>query len=107
MRGYMGDLKKEIVNAIELINATTELFYQDKKEQGYDKLGLTLSELIPVINQIIEYKGQNNSIDVNEAKLVELLSNAMNAMEKKDVILLSDILKYELIDTLDRVIISL
>lgn len=69
----MGSLIREIE---EVVNA----FYQRKDKEGYEKLNGVLGKLMQVNNPL----------------LVEKLMLALSALEKRDTVLLADILNYEI-----------
>lgn len=99
----MDILKKKIVIAKQSIDETTDLFYQNKTNEGYKRFEDTITVLTDTINNIFEYKNQGYDIGIEEPHLVEVLTNAMNAMEEKDALLLSDILNYELKELFEQV----
>lgn len=99
----MRDLKDKLEESIQSIGITTELFYQQKIEQGYKQLEYTIAILIDTTNSIFKYKAENHDILIDEKQLVQVLADAMEAMEVKDTVLLSDILQYELIELLDKI----
>lgn len=102
---------KEITSILEgsilMIEKTTELFYQQKIEEGYKELNHTLIMLTDTVNHIFNYKAEGNDIGVEEDYLVQVLTEAMKALEMKDVILLSDILQYDLKELLEKVLFSI
>ncbi|ROR31544.1 hypothetical protein EDD66_101161 [Mobilisporobacter senegalensis] len=100
----MRELKDIIKESIQSINQTTELFYQQKTKEGYEQLENTLILLSNTMNSVFSYIKEGNDIGINENELVQLLSDAMNAMEKKDIILLSDILQYELKELFENIL---
>lgn len=89
------------LEAISEIEENTLLFYQQKNKEGFTKLDGTLAKLIETISTI---QGSNlNNID--EKKLNEILSNAMNAIAAEDTILLSDILYFDLKPIFEKVVV--
>jgi hypothetical protein len=88
--------KKEIAEIIKKIEQTTEAFYQQRNEEGYKNLESLLNSMSVLFKQISTYKSEGIELDIDEARLNNILNDAMNALERADNILLSDILKYEL-----------
>lgn len=84
------------MEAMQAIEETTTLFYQQKNQEGYQLLNHTLTVLIQVVNEIFTIKQENNTIDIDEQKLNLVLGDAMVAIEQKDTILLSDLLNFDL-----------
>jgi hypothetical protein len=91
----MIEIAERINRILEEIAQVTDMLYQQKLNEGYEKLNGTLTNLINVTEKIFEYK-QHNSITFDENKFIGGLSQAMNAMELKDSVLLADILLFEI-----------
>lgn len=95
--------KKEfIVDIIKDIDVVTDLFYQDKENQGYHELTLLLTKLNSFIEFLISEKDTIEK--TRQDKLLRVMMQAMNAMEEKDIVLLSDVLQYELKEQLEDMI---
>lgn len=92
----MINLKNAIQDALQAIEQTTTLFYQQKNSEGYQQLNQTLNLLMQAVNMIITSKINGNQINIDEQKLNIVLGRAMTAIEQGDTILLSDILVFEL-----------
>lgn len=92
----------EMINQVTTgISQVTESFYQGKDNEGYLKLNGVISDLMSLIEKMIEYKGSEES--QGEEQLMQTVTEAMNALEQKDTILLSDILQYDLADQLQSI----
>lgn len=91
MEGIKGSIKQ----IIEEIDEITNYLYQQKQTEGYEKLNTVLVKIMNVIDEIFQYK-VNNEIQFDEKQFLAKLTEAMAAMEKKDMVLLSDILDYEI-----------
>lgn len=87
---------EKLKNAIESIDEVTVLFYQQKILEGHNKYQETLTRITLAIDCIFEYMNKVNEKGIDESEIINILYKAMNAMERKDTILLSDILRYEL-----------
>lgn len=92
----MESVKILLEDSILSIENTTELFYQQKSEEGYQLLDDTLQILIRLVNKIAQVKSEDKEVPIDEGILTSVLTEAMKAMESKDEVLLSDILEYEL-----------
>ena len=103
----MEEIKIEITDIIKSIDETTTDFYQQKTDEGYKSLDITLELLILGINHILEYNSENNGIKIDEQQLNNLLTEAMKAIESKDVILLSDILQYDIKELFEDILKTL
>jgi hypothetical protein len=78
----------------EIVDVTDEL-YQEKLNQGYNKLNNTLSNIINLADELFALS-KENKIEFNEQRFLGNLTNAMKAMEEKDTVLLADILVYDI-----------
>ncbi len=78
----------------EIVEATDDL-YQEKLNQGYQKLNNTLGNIMNLAEELFAL-AQQNQIVFDEQRYLSDLNNAMQAMEDKDSVLLSDILVYDL-----------
>ena len=96
----MDTLQKSLDIAIERIDENTKLFYQNKTQIGYKELDETLRLIGIFIDEYLKYQEDLGVDKTDETKLIEILSNAMNALEQQDGLLLSDILQYELMEML-------
>lgn len=93
----------EIDRAINEIKAVTDAFYKQDTAAGYRSLERGLGAIDNAVNAIFEYKKQNNKAEIDTDIITATLKNAMEAIEKKDSILLSDILNYELTEQLEEI----
>lgn len=89
----MSALEQKLKQTIDSIEETTTLFYQKKTDDGYQRLQATLEEIVGCVDQL--YKQEDNKTNHSD-KILNILSTAMTALENKDTILLSDILRYDL-----------
>lgn len=103
----MEDLKNMLNESIQSIERTTDIFYQQKNKQGYKELENTLALLTQTMNEIFTYKLEGHEVGIDENQLIQVLTEAMKAIEVKDTVLLSDILQYELKELFNKVLMSL
>lgn len=98
----MNMVRSKIDETIRIIDDNTDLFYQNKIDEGYKYLDKTLIKISDIIEEVIEYQKQSGE-DIHGEKIVGILTEAMKALEKKDALLLADILQYELKEILEEV----
>ncbi len=91
----MDDIKQCLQEAIKSIEDTTGSFYQNRISEGYKKLEYTLGALDDLMYKIAAFRQQGNDIRIDDNRMNQILMEAMKALETKDVVLLSDILEYE------------
>lgn len=94
----MNNLKETLSTVIVNIEEVTDLFYKQKNNEGYTRLNSVLINMTNTVEQLFAYKLENNNVNIDENKLILTLTDAMHAMEKKDTVLLADILQYEIIE---------
>lgn len=98
----MSIIKGKIDDAIQVIDFNTDLFYQNHIDEGYKHLDNTLVKISAAIEEVIRYQSDSGQ-DVQGERVVEILTEAMKALEKKDALLLADILQYDLKEILENV----
>lgn len=94
--------RKFVLDASTAIADNTALFYQQKQKDAYDMLDSTLALLVQATNKVLDSQLESNELIIDQGKLNEILSSAMNAIEDGDTILLSDILYFDLKPLLDQ-----
>lgn len=92
----MENLKLDIVKALESIEGTTILFYKQDENKGFQMLEETVIKLAKAIEGILLFNSKNNSQIIGDEMLNKALTDLTNAIEVRDVILISDILEYEI-----------
>lgn len=97
----MEHLKEQIQNTVRRINEVTELLYQKKNNEAFSRFDDVLLMLASLAEEIFS---ANEVVSEEKASFLKLLKEAMNAMENKDFILLSDILQYDIIELLENII---
>ncbi len=100
----MSQESKVIENTIAVIRETTELFYQQKTKEAYAKMQDTLTCIVQVVDTLHEYKCANEDFGLEETRIAASLTDAMNAMEAGDTVLLADILEYDFIEYLQELL---
>lgn len=98
------EIKKELQLALDHINKVTDSLYKQDVKNGYLQLNDAIGVITTAINSIFEYKKNNVDFVIDEKKIVETFSEALNAMENKDTILLADILQYEVSEQFNHIL---
>lgn len=98
------DLKTQMEQIMQQIDHVTELFYQQKEQEGYSALNDLLSNLATSIDVLYQYKQQHEEIAFDEQEFQAALVDAMNALEEKDTVLLADVLKYDIYEKYEAVV---
>lgn len=98
----MGQEKTVVQNTVKTVRETTELFYQQKTQEGYVKMQDTLNSILNAVDTLHAYKVSHEEFPLEEQRLVNALTDAMNAMEEADTVLLADILEYDFAEYLQE-----
>ena len=96
--------KAILEQANEEITKVTELLYQQKDQEGYALLNKTLATIAQAIEVIFAWQHEQQMDESTQQEMVDVLTQAMQAMEQKDTVLLADILKYELLERFEVIL---
>lgn len=83
----------------ELVKAISELFYQQKHQEALAVMPDLLDGIMNLTNMLA---GKEGVTEESKNELVKVMGDSLMAMEKKDYVLLADVLQYDMIETLDR-----
>lgn len=89
-------------NSIKSIQRITTIIYQQKYQDGMKEARTLLDELVILSSILFVRNKEENTLEFEQDKFLAILLSAMNALEAKDEVLFADILKYELIDFLQK-----
>lgn len=87
----------------EEIGLLTDQFYQQKYNAGYQKL-VPVIDMLTKIADYLEEQPSTSELHDKKERLNSVLQAAVSAMDRKDTILLADILKYDVCDFLNELI---
>lgn len=99
----MKDLKKEIETVINDLDSIVEMFYQQKVQEAYSELNTALGKIMEITEVVQNYTAQNSDKEINMDILLNVLKETLSAMEERDVVLVADVLKYEVIEKLNDI----
>lgn len=99
----MKDLKKEIETVINDLDSIVEMFYQQKVQEAYSELNTALGKIMEITEVVQNYAAQNSDKEINMDILLNALKETLSAMEERDVVLVADVLKYEVIEKLNDI----
>lgn len=83
---------EKVIGELEIIS---DYLYQQKPDKGYEYLNNTLGQIVNIVDQLYILV-QEQDLEYDTQRLLNGLTAAMEAMEAKDEVLLSDILVYEI-----------
>lgn len=86
----------QIKDIVEQISGVSNLFYQNKINEGYKELEKLLADFSLLLDGLY----QRGILSMEDTIVLDILRNTMSAMEQGDSLLVADILEYELKDVL-------
>lgn len=94
--------RKLIEGLKQKIELTADFFYKQKSFGGYQVLISVIDDLMVLASEL---KASNDNVEVLSLhqELAEKLQEITEAMEQKDTILIADMMKYDIIELLDKV----
>lgn len=95
-------MKNRITVILEEIERISNLIYQQKQADAIQFFAILLNELTIITEQLFSMKNQGILNNFNEQNYLKNLTEAMNALESGDVVLLADILKYDLTEQFEE-----
>lgn len=90
------ELKQALQLSLEKIEEVTDLLYQQKEHDAYVLLNDTLLVISDTMQLLFTWYTENSVDSSSQQEMVQILTQAMEAMESKDTVMLADTLKYEL-----------
>lgn len=91
--------QKEIIEStIEDIKDTVDLFYQQKDAEALKKFEVVIGGIMNSMDALVEYRNDNESFEFEEERISNTLTEAMNALQDGDLVLLADILQYDFLE---------
>lgn len=98
----MSQEKELIIETIDDIRGTVELFYQQKQKEALGRLEATIGKITIAVDTLFAYKGANDGFEMDEEKLRDSLKECMGALEESDFILMADILQYDFAEYMEK-----
>lgn len=100
----MSEEKQQITDTIDKVQEVVDLFYQQKDSEAFEKFTAALDSMSIAINNLAVYKSLNETFELDEEKLCDILKEAMNALESQDRVLMADILQYDFIEYINELL---
>ena len=90
--------KKMVSEVLDELRGNVELFYQQKTGEALRQFEGMLGKMLTVIDGFFACKQEQEDFPLDEEKLQSTLTEAMQALEERDMILLADIIQYDFIE---------
>lgn len=100
----MSQQKELVKKSIKDVEEVIELFYQQKLQEALNKFESVLGEMMTAIDAFFTYKAENKEFELDEIKLTNTLKDAMGALEEGDMVLLADILQYDYLEYMQKLL---
>lgn len=94
----MGRQKEIIDSTIDDIKDTVDLFYQQKDAEALKKFETVIGGMMNSMDALVEYRNENEEFEFDEMRISSTLTEAMNALQDGDLVLLADILQYDFLE---------
>lgn len=98
----MDTLLEKMEAVMAAITEMNELFYQQKTKEGLDRLDRVIPDIGNTIDAIYAYGEEHAECSLGEVEFMEVLNEALAAMEAADYVMLADILQYDMMDKLEE-----
>ena len=86
----------------DMIEVVSNLLYQQNLNEAFSKFIVLLNELSTLYTHLFNQENADVLSNFDQNQLISSLNEAMNALEKRDDVLLADILNYDLTNFLDE-----
>lgn len=86
----------------EKIEIVSNLLYQQNLNEAFSELMVLINELSQLYTYLFNQENADILSNLDQNQLLSILNEAMNALEKRDDVLLADVLNYDLTDFLNE-----
>ncbi|MBR1742510.1 MAG: hypothetical protein IJ733_11730 [Lachnospiraceae bacterium] len=99
----MSTEKELITTGIGELEENVTLFYQQKTGEALRKFSSVLDRVLEIVDTLFFYKKEHEDFVLDEIRVKDTLTEAMNALDDGDMILLADIIQYDFIEYIGEV----
>ena len=100
----MGAEKELVKNTLEDVKESIELFYQQKTGEALQQFEGVLGKVMTMVDTLFAYKENHEDFPLDEEKVKSALTEALGALEEKDMILLADIIQYDFVEYVEELV---
>ena len=94
----MSQEKQMVTETLQQLGENMELFYQQKQAEALNMFQGMLGELLTMVDTLFAYRDSHDAFTLDEEKMKNSLTEAMNALEEGDLVLLADVIQYDFIE---------
>lgn len=100
--------EKELIKKIlEEVKESIALFYQQKTEEALQQFGVVLGKVMTMVDTLFQYREKYDEFPIDEEKVKNSLTEALAALEEKDMILFADIMQYDFVEYIEDLVQSM
>ena len=100
--------EKELVEkTLEEVKESVDLFYQQKIGEALQQFDVVLGKVMTMVDTLFAYKESHEEFALDEDKVKSALTEALSALEEKDMILLADIIQYDFVEYVEEVLVDM
>ena len=100
----MGAEKELVSKTLEEVKESVALFYQQKTGEALQQFDAVLGKVMAMVDTLFAYKEANEGFALDEEKVKSALTEAMGALEERDMILLADIIQYDFVEYVEELL---
>lgn len=97
----MSKEKKLVKKVLEDVKEGVALFYQQKTGEALQQFGVVLEKVMTMVDTLFQYKEEHDEFPIDEEKVKSSLTEALAALEEKDMILFADIIQYDFVEYIE------
>ena len=98
----MSGEKEKMQQTIQAIDEVVDLFYQQRLKQALDQLDGVIQDIMGTVDGLFQYREAHQEFALDEKRLTGTLTEAMQALEDQDLVMLADVLQYEFKEYLEE-----
>lgn len=98
----MSQEKTMIQDTLVEIKENVELFYQQKTGEALEQFNQVLGKVMTMVDTLFAYKQAHEEFPLEEDRIKDVLTEAMTALQDKDMILLADIIQYDFVEYVEE-----
>lgn len=92
----MKDFTEDIYEIISIIDSVSNLCYQQKKTEAMEAMNKLSMIETDLFNTFYFMKTHRSDFDFDDARMLSIMESQVSAMENHDLVMLADILQYDL-----------
>lgn len=103
----MSKEKEFVTKVLEDVKESIDLFYQQKTGEALQQFGLVLEKVMDMVDTLFQYKEEHDEFALDEDRVKNSLTEALTALEEKDMILFADIIQYDFVEYIEELVQSM